>query len=100
MYVCRLGDDEMEVGMGVHGEPGASREKMQTANNIAAQVGSQCWVSVGLHHLIVRPQTSHFAVASNVHLAWTYIQVSPVAQMPLYANIWLKAVAAPGGCDV
>lgn len=33
----RLGDDEMEVGMGVHGEPGASRQKMQTANNIAAQ---------------------------------------------------------------
>ncbi len=36
--VHRLGDDEMEVGMGLHGEPGASTQKMQCANNIAAQV--------------------------------------------------------------
>ncbi|KAL3151120.1 hypothetical protein ABBQ38_012986 [Trebouxia sp. C0009 RCD-2024] len=30
----RLGEDEMEVGMGLHAEPGASRQKMQSANDI------------------------------------------------------------------
>lgn len=46
-------------------------------------------------------QTADFtsAVASNVHLALTYMQVSPVGQMPLYANIWLK-LDAPGGYGV
>jgi len=30
-----LGDDEMEVGVGIHGEPGRSREKLVSANEIA-----------------------------------------------------------------
>ena len=38
MCVCRLGEDEMEVGMGLHGEPGASTQKMQSANDIVKQV--------------------------------------------------------------
>jgi dihydroxyacetone kinase-like protein len=29
-----LGDDEMEMGVGIHGEPGRRREKLTTANNI------------------------------------------------------------------
>lgn len=33
----RLGEDEMEVGLGLHGEPGAATHKMQCANDIAAQ---------------------------------------------------------------
>ena len=36
--VCRLGEDEMEVGMGLHGEPGASTQKMQSANDIVKKV--------------------------------------------------------------
>ena len=32
--MCRLGEDEMEVGMGLHAEPGASRQKMQSAYEI------------------------------------------------------------------
>ena len=35
----RLGEDEMEVGLGLHGEPGAATHQMQRANDIAAQVG-------------------------------------------------------------
>ncbi len=38
-HACRLGEDEMEVGLGLHGEPGAATHKMQCANDIAAQVG-------------------------------------------------------------
>ncbi len=30
-----IGDDEMEVGMGIHGEPGVSRGKLRPANDIA-----------------------------------------------------------------
>ena len=31
----QLGDDEMEVGMGIHGEPGAKREPLQPADAVA-----------------------------------------------------------------
>ena len=30
----------MEVGLGLHGEPGAATHKVQCANDIAAQVGA------------------------------------------------------------
>jgi dihydroxyacetone kinase-like protein len=33
-----LPDDEMEVGVGIHGEPGRRREKLKPANEIAAEV--------------------------------------------------------------
>lgn len=33
-----IGDDEMEIGMGIHGEPGAKREKLQTADQIAERM--------------------------------------------------------------
>lgn len=33
-----IGDDEMEIGMGIHGEPGMKREKLQTANEIAERM--------------------------------------------------------------
>jgi dihydroxyacetone kinase-like protein len=29
-----LGDDEMEIGIGIHGEPGRTRHKMKTADEI------------------------------------------------------------------
>lgn len=31
-----IGDDEMEIGMGIHGEPGVRRGKLETADQIAA----------------------------------------------------------------
>ncbi len=33
-----IGDDEMEIGMGIHGEPGMKREKLQTADQIAQRM--------------------------------------------------------------
>ncbi|AIY82951.1 dihydroxyacetone kinase, DhaK subunit [Clostridium baratii str. Sullivan] len=33
-----LGDDEVEIGIGIHGEPGTHREKISSANNIASQL--------------------------------------------------------------
>jgi len=34
----QIGDDEMEIGMGIHGEPGIKREKLHTANEIAERM--------------------------------------------------------------
>jgi dihydroxyacetone kinase-like protein len=33
-----IGEDEMEIGMGIHGEPGVKREKLQTADQIATRM--------------------------------------------------------------
>lgn len=33
-----IGEDEMEMGMGIHGEPGISREKLKTADEIAERL--------------------------------------------------------------
>ena len=35
-----IGDDEMEIGMGIHGEPGMQREKLQTADQITERMMS------------------------------------------------------------
>ena len=35
-----IGEDEMEIGMGIHGEPGVKREKLQTADEIAERMVS------------------------------------------------------------
>ena len=35
-----IGDDEMEIGMGIHGEPGMKREKLQTADEITQRMMS------------------------------------------------------------
>ncbi len=33
-----IGDDEMEIGMGIHGEPGIKKEKLQNADTITTRV--------------------------------------------------------------
>ena len=33
-----IGEDEMEIGMGIHGEPGRKREKLQTADQVAERM--------------------------------------------------------------
>jgi phosphoenolpyruvate---glycerone phosphotransferase subunit DhaK len=33
-----IGEDEMEIGMGIHGEPGMKREKLKTADEIAERM--------------------------------------------------------------
>jgi dihydroxyacetone kinase DhaK subunit len=33
-----IGEDEMEIGMGIHGEPGMKREKLQTADQISERM--------------------------------------------------------------
>ena len=33
-----IGDDEMEIGMGIHGEPGVKREPLQSADEIAERI--------------------------------------------------------------
>ena len=35
-----IAEDEMEIGMGIHGEPGVKREKLQTADEIAERMAN------------------------------------------------------------
>lgn len=43
-----IGDDEMEIGMGIHGEPGIKREKLQTADEIAERMATAIIEDVGI----------------------------------------------------
>jgi dihydroxyacetone kinase-like protein len=36
--IFQIGDDEMEIGMGLHGEPGITRAKLKSADEIAAEI--------------------------------------------------------------
>ena len=36
-----LGEDEMEIGMGIHGEPGTNREKVKSADGITAHLAGR-----------------------------------------------------------
>lgn len=36
-----IGDDEMEIGMGIHGEPGIERTKLKTADEVAAIIAEK-----------------------------------------------------------
>jgi dihydroxyacetone kinase-like protein len=43
-----LAEDEMEVGVGIHGEPGRRREKISGADAIAAEIVGACIADLGL----------------------------------------------------
>jgi dihydroxyacetone kinase-like protein len=43
-----IGEDEMEVGVGIHGEPGRRREKLSGADAIAAELVGACMADLGL----------------------------------------------------
>lgn len=38
-----LADDEIEIGLGIHGEPGTHREKMSSANEITEKLFEKLW---------------------------------------------------------
>ena len=57
VLVCRLKEGEMEVGLGVHGEPGAFTQPMQPASAVASQVRllpSTLWMQFVLNILTRR----------------------------------------------
>jgi len=43
-----IGDDEMEIGMGIHGEPGVRRGKLETADEIATTLATAVIDDLGL----------------------------------------------------
>ncbi|MFJ8515972.1 dihydroxyacetone kinase subunit DhaK [Lysinibacillus xylanilyticus] len=45
----KLGEDEMEYGVGIHGEPGRKREKMMTANELAFRMTNDLMKDIGLN---------------------------------------------------
>ena len=38
MHACRIQPGEMELGLGIHGEPGASKGALKPVDQIVAQV--------------------------------------------------------------
>lgn len=46
--VFEIGDDEMEIGMGIHGEPGVRRQKMMESNEIAKELCENIVKDLGL----------------------------------------------------
>ena len=44
-----LGDDEMEIGMGIHGEPGVSRRKLESAEKIVGDMMDRLLADVALN---------------------------------------------------
>jgi len=72
-----IGEDEIEIGMGIHGEPGIEVSKMMTANQIAAmmvekitadmplQKGDE--VSVMINGLGATPLEEMFIVYGKIH---------------------------------
>ncbi|QPQ29579.1 dihydroxyacetone kinase subunit DhaK [Lysinibacillus sp. JNUCC 51] len=44
----KLGEDEMEYGVGIHGEPGRKREKMMTADELAFRMTNDLMKDLGL----------------------------------------------------
>jgi len=54
-----IGEDEMEVGMGIHGEPGMKREKMQTSDQIADRM------TLAILEDLPKPPGSRVAVMVN-----------------------------------
>jgi len=43
-----IGEDEMEVGMGIHGEPGVSRETLKTADEVAQRLTDAVAADLGI----------------------------------------------------
>jgi dihydroxyacetone kinase len=47
--IFEIGDDEMEIGMGIHGEPGIRRGKLQTSQELAKQLTQAVISDLSLH---------------------------------------------------
>jgi phosphoenolpyruvate---glycerone phosphotransferase subunit DhaK len=72
-----IGDDEMEFGMGIHGEPGMKREKLQIANDIADRMtktiledmplGAKDKVAVMVNSLGATPLEELYILYQKVH---------------------------------
>lgn len=44
-----IGDDEMEIGMGIHGEPGIERRKIRSADEVASSLVTQILEDMPVH---------------------------------------------------
>ena len=99
--MCRLGEDEMEVGMGLHGEPGASTQKMQCVNDIVKKVSMFNSLLSFKACLCLSQATCSFAALlqhiGRHHLAFE-LSLLPTAYTPLspVLRIWvIYSLACP-----
>jgi dihydroxyacetone kinase-like protein len=80
-----IGEDEMEIGMGIHGEPGMKREKLQSADEIAQRMTGAILqdmplqggdrVAVMVNGLGATPPEELYILYRKVHMLLTDIDV-------------------------
>lgn len=79
-----IGEDEMEVGVGIHGEPGRRREKLSGADAIAAELAGACIADLGLKR------------GAEVLLLTNGFGATPAMELYLMANSATRVLAAAG----
>jgi dihydroxyacetone kinase-like protein len=79
-----IGEDEMEVGVGIHGEPGRRREKLASADAIAAELTGACLGDLG-----VKP-------GAEVLLLTNGFGATPLMELYLVANAASRVLAGAG----
>jgi len=79
-----IGEDEMEVGVGIHGEPGRRREKFSGADAIAAELVGACIADLGLKR------------GAEVLLLTNGFGATPAMELYLMANSATRVLAGAG----
>lgn len=79
-----LGDDEMEYGVGIHGEPGKSREKMLNADAMAEKMVSDL---MGAQSLTAQ---------DSITILVNGFGSTPLMELYLFANSVLKVITQKG----
>ncbi len=79
-----IGADEMEMGVGIHGEPGRRRVKLKSAHEIARRWSRPSWVI-----LRAAAMRSSSSTASAARLPW-----SSISSMTAPAPSWKSAASA------
>lgn len=79
-----LADDEIEYGVGIHGEPGYRREKLQSSEKLAAELVNK------LHNEF------HFIDGDNYALMINGLGSTPLMEQYIFANDVFKLLAERG----
>ena len=98
-----LGDDEMELGLGIHGEPGVQRTKLQPADRVTesllteilkyGQFGEQKRVAVMINNL---GATTEMELAIVTRHAVLFLESRGVAVERIYAGTFLSSLDMAG----
>lgn len=72
-YGFDIADDEIEIGVGIHGEKGLSREKMTAVDQIVARLSDELLKQVDANHLIVMVNGMGGTPLSELNIVAKYV---------------------------